>query len=106
MALTPGIDWSLSRSRLVGLGAFLGGLAGWSAAALATGADVDDNTARAWSVATLAGMWTGFGLGAYFTRKMEPDARFQASAAPAGRDLLVTPTRIRDAPGFAVAGQF
>jgi hypothetical protein len=102
LGLGSTIDWSVSRQRLTSLGAFLGALGGWATAALLTGADSDDSTGRAWAASTLAGMWGGFGLSVYLTRDMKPDARFRtASPAP-----VVMPTRIRDAPGFAVSGSF
>ncbi len=107
MSIAPKLDWSLSRARLAYLGAFLGALGGWAAAALATGAEGDEDTARVWSAATLGGMWAGFGLAAHFTRHMAPDKRFGAPAAKtARRDVMVTPTLVRDAPGFAISGLF
>lgn len=106
LGLGADIDWSVSRQRLTSLGAFLGAFAGWAGAALITGADPDsdDDTARAWSASTLAGMWGGFALSTYLTRDMKPDPRFRNTApAPAP---MVMPTRIRDAPGIAFGGSF
>jgi hypothetical protein len=106
--VAPKLDWSLSRARLTSLGVFLGGLAGWAGAALATGAeDPDDDTARLWCAAALGGMWAGFGAAVHLTRNMQPDRRYRAeTAARPKRDVLVMPTLVRDSPGLAVAGYF
>jgi hypothetical protein len=104
-AFARNVDWSLSRARLVGLSAFLGGLAGVGTSLLLfadAGGDAD-NTARLAAGITLGGLWGGFALGAYLTREMAPDYRFRQRA---GATPLVAPTMIRDAPGVAVAGMF
>lgn len=96
------LDWSHSRSRLVQLSAFLGGLAGGGTSILLF-ADADsDNTLRGAAAITLAGLWGGFALGAHLTRDMAPDYRFRRQ----GPTAMVVPTSIRNAPGLAFTGSF
>lgn len=109
ISLAPEIDWSVSRARLAGLGAFLGALTGWGAAALLTSADVDDGgtVARAWGAGTLVGMWGGFGLSAFLTRGMEPE-RGHGVADRGGPEapVLVAPARVPGGIGLSVSGRF
>ncbi len=74
LVLGRDLDWSVSRGRIVQLGALLGGLSGLAVGALITGASAstDDDT-RILSGATLAGMWGGFALAVSSTRGMRPD---------------------------------
>ena len=103
MAASRSLDWSLSRTRLVGLGAFLGALAGFGSVALLTGVDdADDTTARLWATSTLAGMWGGFALSAYLSRDMRPDRRYREP----DRSLTLAPTPLRGGLGLSVGGRF
>lgn len=102
---SQGLDWSLSRARLVGLGTFLGAFGGWAAGALLTGAKFEDGgrDARIWASTTLAGMWGGFALTWHLTRNMAPGKRFDL----AGNERLVVPTMVAGhAPGLSLAGSF
>jgi hypothetical protein len=104
IALAPQVDWSLSRTRLIGLGTFLGGLMTWGATALLTGTDTEvESTARLWSASALAGMWGGFGLSTYLTRRMEPDARYRDVA---GSSTLVAPLAVPGGMGLGLSGHF
>lgn len=104
LAMAPKLDWSVSRARLVTLGAFVGAVAGFAGAAIITGAeDPDDETGRLWSASILGGAWGGLGLAWHLTRDMDPDPRYRAESS---RTTSIAPTLIRDAPGFAVAGTF
>ena len=106
MVMAPRLDWSLSRTRLVSLGGFLGALVGWSGVALMTGTDdVDDDTGRLWGVTTLAGLWGGVGLAAHLTRDMAPDHRFHTNDRPASSTML-TPAAIPGGMGMALSGSF
>lgn len=104
IAMAPQIEWSLARARLTGLGAFLGGLTAWGSAVLISGTDIEGSRlGRIWSGSALAGLWAGFGLSAYFTRRMEPDPRYlDRAAAPA----LMTPTVVPGGLGLALSGSF
>lgn len=97
------LDWSLSRARLVGLGALLGGLTGVGTSLLLFADSSGDNTARAAAGITLGGLWGGFLLGAYLTRDMAPDRRFAPHPGPTAQ---LAPTLVRDAPGLSVIGAF
>jgi hypothetical protein len=104
MVLAPQVEWSLARARLTGLGAFLGGLTAWGSAVLITGTDIEaTRQGRIWSGSALAGLWAGFGLGAYFTRRMEPDPRYLERAAAS---TLVMPTAVPGGLGLALSGSF
>ena len=98
------LDWSLSRARYVGLGALLGGLAGGGTSALLL-ADTDggDNAARTAAAITLAGLWGGFALTTHLTRNMAPDYRFRVRG---NTQMMLGPTRIREATGLALVGTF
>lgn len=109
ISLAPRIDWSLSRARLTGLGAFLGALTGWGITALATGTDVDGGgtVARLWGAGTLVGMWGGFGLSALLTRGMTPDRG--AGVADRGAldaPVMVAPASVPGGFGLSVGGRF
>jgi hypothetical protein len=106
-AFASKLDWSLSRARLVGLSAFLGGLAGGGTSILLFADNGSDNTARVAAGITLAGLWGGLALGSYLTRDMVPDLRLRTSAGTsAGPTALVSPTTIHGAPGVALVGSF
>lgn len=96
------LDWSHSRSRLVQLSAFLGGLTGGGTSILLFADTDSDNSLRAAAGITLAGLWGGFALGAHLTRDMAPDYRFRRQ----GPTAMIAPTSIRNAPGLAVTGSF
>jgi len=97
------LDWSLSRARLVELGAFLGGLAGGGTSIILFADSGSDNTARLAAGITLAGVWAGFALTTHLTRDMAPDYRYRK---PLGGNAMLAPTIIRDAPGLAAVGRF
>lgn len=99
------LDWSLSRSRLVTLGSFLGALGGVAGSILILGEPADGDEGRIVAASTLAGMWGGFALTAHLTRDMRPDSRY-ATVTPAAREATVVPTVVRGAPGLSVAGTF
>jgi hypothetical protein len=104
MAMAPQVEWSLARARLTGLGAFLGGLTAWGGAVLITGTDIESTRrGRIWSGSALAGLWGGFGLSAYLTRRMEPDPRYLDRAATSA---LLTPTAVPGGLGLALSGAF
>ncbi len=69
------LDWSRSRADLVLLSTSLGGLAGIAISAATLGG-LDDGQERIAAGTVLAGLWGGFGLGALFTRNMEPSERY------------------------------
>lgn len=105
MVMAPRLDWSLSRTRLVSLGGFLGALVGWSGAALLTGTDVDADIGTLWGVTTLAGLWSGVGLAAHLTRDMAPDRRFQTQGGLTS-SAMITPAAIPNGMGLALSGSF
>ncbi|MCO4764196.1 MAG: hypothetical protein KC502_21975 [Myxococcales bacterium] len=103
--VAPDIDWSVSRSRLVTLGAGVGALTGWGVLTLFVGAQGD--TDRAIATSLLAGLWAGFGVTAWLTESMTPDRTYKS---PIAQSVLL-PTLIPDAagettPGLAWVGQF
>ena len=69
------LDWSRSRADLVLLSTSLGGLVGVAISAATLGG-LDDGQERIAAGTVLAGLWGGFGLGALFTRNMEPAERY------------------------------
>lgn len=103
--VSPKIDWSVSRYRLVALSQFLGMLGGVAVAAIAVGEPDTTGDGQMFAVSTLVGMWTGIGLGTYFTRNMLPDARFVTDDKKVSWQLtpLVLPNNGR---GLGVAGTF
>ena len=109
LAVAPRIKWSLSRTRLVGLGSFLGALAGWSAAAVISGGDItqvngkgqiQDSTSQAMAAGALLGMWGGFGITSKLTSKMPVSSRYQ------GKKTIISPTQVKGGLGLSLSGVF
>ena len=99
--VSPRLEWSKGRARLVQLGSLLGGLAGIGIAAIITGEPEDDAEARLLAASALGGLWGGFGLTIRLTQDMKPDPRF------AGADqVALMPTLIGRAPGLVAGGRF
>ena len=94
------VDWSLSRSRLVFLGAIVGSLAGGGTAVLVAG---DSLQPEGIAGAALAGLWGGYGLAAWLTEDMTPDAKYRA---PGTRSALVPTLLPNGGAGLAWAGRF
>ncbi len=104
-ALLPEIDWSVSRTRLVTLGAAVGVLTGWGVMMLVSGDDSLEP--RAVGGMALAGLWGGFGLAAWLTEDMKPDPRYTAPRVTGALAPTVLATaRGRAAPGLAWSGRF
>ena len=62
-----------------------------------------DSGVRAVTATTLAGMWGGFGLGAYFTRNMAPAERFRADPPP----VAIAPITFDEGgAGLSLTGRF
>lgn len=104
--VAPGLDWSLSRVRLVGLGSLLGAVAGWSTAAIITGGpgegELDDRSSRIWAASTLVGMWGGFGVAARLTKDMPADRRFARK-----RGTTISPLPVQGGGmGVSLSGSF
>jgi len=111
LALGRDLDWSVSRGRIVQLGALLGGLAGLAAGALITGANANtDDDTRILTGATLAGAWGGFAIAIRASNDMAPDPRYAAPAAPAlapaAPHAQLAPIPLRGGAGLALIGQF
>ncbi len=105
------LDWSISRQRYVGLGAALGALGGWGAAAIATGTGGSGRTTgRIWSGAALLGMAGGTYVSYLLTRNLSPDSRYSQAAGGVWVLPTVTPglpgTLTPGGLGLALAGEF
>ncbi len=105
--LSPQINWSTSRTSLVGLSEFLGALGGFTFAAIVLGGDGanSDNEGRLAAASVLTGMWGGFALGTFFTRDMAPDVRFEG-AAQAALHWQLAPIVSGRSTGVGIVGLF
>ena len=104
VAMSRGLDWSPQRARLVSLSSSLGGLVGGAAGAIVgSSVEDDDNALRIASATILTGLWTGFGLGAHFTRNMDPAERFLPEYAAS---LSLAPLAVDGGGGLALGGEF
>lgn len=98
--LAEDVDWSVSRSRLVFLGALVGGLAGGGLVTVVAGSDIDGEGIAG---ASLLGLWGGLGLAIFLTEDMTPDRSFRSSGT---RSALVPTFMPNGGAGLAWAGQF
>jgi hypothetical protein len=98
------VNWSAGRSRLVWLGALVGGLAGGATGILLFADDDASNTeGRIAAALTLGGAWGGLFLASRVTRNMRPDRRFRV--APTATSQLV-PIGVPHGGGLGIAGTF
>jgi hypothetical protein len=108
LVLGKDLDWSVSRGRIVQLGALLGGLAGLAAGALITGANANsDDDTRILTGATLAGVWGGFAIAVHASNGMVVDPRYAvAPAASPGPQAQLAPMAVHGGAGLALVGSF
>jgi hypothetical protein len=106
LALGRDLDWSVSRGRIVQLGALLGGLAGLAAGALITGASSSTDTdTRVITGLTLAGLWGGFAISTIESRSMTPDPRYDP-ALTGGVHAQLAPMPLQGGGGLSIVGTF
>jgi hypothetical protein len=100
------MDWSGSRVTYVGLGEFLGALAGFASSALVIGADPSDGQAKTMAIMTLAGLWGGGGLAVHLTRDLPKHPRYRPRPAALSSWQLAPVALGGGGTGLGVVGAF